>query len=226
MRLYASLDGDSFFAENEWEMYLFPKTKKKIPENTEILYNAEEEQLFSLLEQGKKIVLFGADPFVSLPTSFRIALAGRSSGNLATVIYKHPILKDFPHEGFCGWQFAGMLEGGRAICFESDKAAFLPIIEVASTHKCAVRQAALFEYRAINGKIIVCGFNLDEKDPGAIYLKEKIIEYAAGESFAPENYIDRETLFSLIHTDVKKTAGNTNFAFNANDKTAVRKKRH
>ena len=226
MRLYASLDGDSFFAENEWEMYLFPKTKKKFPENTEILYNAEEEQLFSLLEQGKNIVLFGAEPFVTLPTSFRIALAGRSSGNLATVIYKHPILNDFLHEGFCGWQFAGMLEGGSAVCFESDKAAFLPIIEVASVHKCAVRQAALFEYRAINGKIIVCGFNLSEKDPGAMYLKEKIIEYAAGESFAPENYIDKEALFSLIHTDVKKTAGNTNLAFNANDKTAVRKKRH
>ena len=59
-----------------------------------------------------------------------------------------------------------------------------------------------------------------------MYLKEKIIEYAAGESFAPENYIDKEALFSLIHTDVKKTAGNTNLAFNANDKTAVRKKRH
>lgn len=46
----------------------------------------------------------------------------------------------------------------------------------------------------------------------------------AGESFAPENYIDRETLFSLIHTDVKKTAGNTNFAFNANDKISRKEK--
>ena len=176
-----------------------------------------------MLEQGKNVVLFGAEPFAALSTSFRIALAGRSSGNLATVIADHTVLDGFPNDGFCSWQFANMLDGGSAVCFESEKVKFDPIIEVASTHKYVIRQAAMFELKAINGKLIVCGLNMSENDPGAMLLKEKIIEYAAGEKFNPGNYADKDALCELIHADVKKSSKNANLAFNANDKTAVRK---
>lgn len=223
MRLYAALECDEFFAENEWELYLFPKAREVEHKNVEVLYGTDEETLFSLLEQGKNVVLFGAEPFAALSTSFRIALAGRSSGNLATVIADHTVLDGFPNDGFCSWQFANMLEGGSAVCFESEKVKFDPIIEVASTHKYVIRQAAMFELKAINGKLIVCGLNMSENDPGAMLLKEKIIEYAAGEKFNPGNYADKDALCELIHADVKKSSKNANLAFNANDKTAVRK---
>jgi hypothetical protein len=44
------------------------------------------------------------------------------------------------------------------------------------------------------------------------------------EEFAPKDALDAMQLKALEEGKVAKLAGNTNFAFNANDKTAVRKK--
>ena len=70
-------------------------------------------------EKGEKVLLFGAGPFKSLPTTFRIGLAGRCSGNYATVIKSgHPAFEGLPHDGYCGWQFRRLMEGGAAVQLE------------------------------------------------------------------------------------------------------------
>ena len=129
-----------------------------------------------------------------------------------------------PNDGFCGWQFAELMEKGNAVCFESDLVPFAPVIDVASTHKYVIRQAAMFEFNALNGRLFVCSMNFKETDPCANWLKAKIISYAKSERFMPENTIDKKQLMALINGKVAKVTGNTNFAFNPNDKTATRKK--
>ncbi len=225
MTLKAVLEADNFCAENEWELYLYPKTAAVEDYGDLVVSNGMgEDRLMSLLEEGKDVVIFGAGPFESNGTSMKIALAGRSMGNLATVINPHPILEDLPHEGFCSWQFESLLEEGRAAVLESDKVPFEPIIEVVSSHKNVVRQAAIFEYKALGGRLLVCGFKFRDGDIAARWLKKQIIDYAMSEKFAPKTEIDREGLSSLIHSREVKSAENTNFAFNPNDKTAIRKK--
>ena len=226
MKLLVTLDAKDCHAENEWELYLYPKTEAI--ENYGDLVVASrmgEDELIRHLEEGRDVVIFGAEPFQSNYLTFKIALAGRTSGNLATVINDHPILEGLPHEGFCSWQFEGLMEDGRAVILESDSVAFDPIIEVVSSHKNVIRQAALFEYAALKGRLLVCGFHFRESDVAARWLKNQIINYALSEKFAPKQKIDREGLSSLIHGRVVKGAENTNFAFNPNDKTAQRKKK-
>ena len=226
MTLSVTLDAANCNTENEWELYLYPKTEAV--ENYGDLVVASrmgEDELIRHLEEGRDVVIFGAEPFQSNYLTFKIALAGRTSGNLATVINDHPILKGLPHDGFCSWQFEGLMEDGRAVILESDRVPFEPIIEVVSSHKNVIRQAALFEYEALNGRLIVCGFHFRESDVAARWMKNQIINYALSERFAPKQKIDREGLSSLIHGRVVKGAENTNFAFNPNDKTAQRKKK-
>ena len=225
MTLSVTLDAANCNAENEWELYLYPKTEAI--ENCGDLVVANrmgEDELVRHLEEGRDVVIFGSEPFQSNALSMKIALAGRTSGNLATVINDHPILEDLPHEGFCSWQFEGLMEDGRAVILESDSVPFDPIIEVVSSHKNVIRQAVLFEYEALNGRLIVCGFKFND-NIAARWLKKQIIEYALSDSFAPKIKIDREGLSSLIHGRVVKGAENTNFAFNPNDKTVQRKKK-
>ena len=224
VKLYVTLDGDNVFAENEWEIYVFPKQKEVSPENIVISGGMTMEELIENLESGKDVLLLGSAPFVSNPLTFRIALAGRTGGNLATVVKEHKALGDFPHEGFCGWQFASLLEGAGAVCFENDKARFNPIVEVVSTHKYVIRQAAMFEYRALAGRLLVCSFNFKEDDPAANYLKAQLINYIKSEDFSPKDSIDKDGILALVTTNVKKAAANSNVAFNVNDKTAIRKK--
>ena len=226
MKLSVLLEGDGLAAENEWELYLYPAEEETTLScgNLVVSEGLCEEELLSLLENGRDVVLFGAAPFQSNATSFKISLAGRTAGNLATVISEHPIVKDLPHGGFCGWQFESMLEGGRAVILESDEVPFDPIIEVVSTHKNMIRQAALFELGALGGRLLVCGFRFCKNDPAAMWLKGQILRYAQSDAFAPRHTVGRDALLSLMHNRVERSAENTNFAMNPNDKTAIRKK--
>ena len=223
MKLYAELCDNNIHAENEWELYLFPEVS--VPDAGDLLISdgMSAEELEKALSDGKDVVILGASPFKALPTTFRIALAGRTSGNLATVICDHPITEKLPHDGFCGWQFRRLMENGNAVCFESDSVPFDPIIEVVSTHKYAIRQSALFEFKALNGRLLVCSFNFSESDPAAKWLKSTILSYALSGDFDPANTLDADGLRALTCGKVIKAAANTNLAANLNDKTMRRK---
>ncbi len=223
-RLYITVDGNDFLAENEWELYIFPKTEALPYNNLVVCEKMSTEELEKALNDRKDVLILGTEPFVSMPTSFRIAQAGRL-GNSATVIYDHPVMKNMPHDGFCGWQFNRLLEKGRAVCFENRDVPFNPIIEVATAHKFVIRQSSLFEFNALNGRLLVCSFNFDENDPAAAWLKAELISYATSDEFCPKDTIDKSQFYSLINGKVAKTVGNTNFAFNPNDKAAKRRKK-
>lgn len=180
-----------------------------------------EEELKTLLKEGKDVLIIGSAPFKSIPCSFKISLAGRTNGNLATVVYDHPVVSAIPHDGFCGWQFAGLFDKGSAVCFENDDVTFNPIIEVVSSHKCVLRQAAMFEFTAFRGRCMVCSFDFKENDPAASYLKAGILEYMKSEKFTPSVNYTENMLDKLIHGKLQNITGNVNLAFNPNDKTAL-----
>lgn len=224
MTLYMTLECGDTYAENQWELYLFPEITADTGDLL-VLEDASADAVTEALHAGKTVLLLGKMPFVSLPTSFQISLAGRTNGNLATVITDHPALQGMPHEGFCGWQFRRLLEGGSAVCFEDRSVPFDPIIEVASSHKYAIRQSILFEFHALQGKLIVCGFQFGQKDPAARWLKAQLIRYAQSDAFAPAHSLTEAQLDALFHGKILKAAENVNRAFNPNDKAAMRKNR-
>jgi hypothetical protein len=224
MKLRATLEGDTLLAENEWELYVFPRPEEALAENLVVAEDMTAEELLEAMQTGKNVLLFGAQAFTSLPTSFQIALAGRTAGNTATVIAEHPALKDLPHEGFCGWQFRRLLEGGNAVCIP-DGVPFDPVIEVVSTHKNVIKQAALFEFAALKGKMLVCTFHLEDSNPAAQWLKAELIKYAGSEAFQPKHRLDEEQLKLLLQARKVELSTDTNRAMNLNDKTAIRKKK-
>ena len=196
----------------------------RVPDDVVLFNEADGEKLKELLAQGKKVFAFGNLPFQKNGTSIRIALAGRNEGDLATVINNHAAIEGFAHEGFCSWQFTDMLEGGSSVIF-GDDIPFEPIIEVVSTHKYVFKQAALFEFCALGGKLMVCGLNIREEDPAAKWLMANLVSYMGSDKFDPKHTITEEQLDGLMYADVTKTAKNTNLAYNANDKATLRKKK-
>ncbi len=223
--LNADLLGGEAYSENEWELYAFPKpkatlSKKALKEKGVIVgENMTYEELNKALEAGKSVVMFGSGPFVKINTAFQMALAGRTEGHLATVIADHPLMEDFPHDGFCGWQFRNMLNEGYSVALDMTEIDFKPIIEIASSYKYARREALLFEYRVGKGKLLVCSLNLPDSDLGAKYLKSSIISYADSDKFNPEISLTKEQLYKLCHAKPVVVIENTNEAFNANDIT-------
>ncbi len=226
-KLYVTLDGGNTFAENEWEVYSFPKTDcAELNNNTIYMTNSSSlSEIKEALRMGKNIVMLGRTPFIANTTLFQITLAGRTSGNLATVISDHPVLRELPNEGFCSWQFRQLLENGSSVCFADNSMPFEPIVEVVATHKCFVKQASMFEFRALGGKMFICSFNFNDEDPGAQWLRSRIIDYVNGDEFDPSVEYTEAQLDSFVYGDVTRAAANTNFAINPNDKTSAVKKK-
>ena len=221
LKLHITLSGDGVYAENEYELYVFPKTKKEQKGNIVISDTKDAGELIKLLKDGKDVLLTGAGPFPSKPTTFRISLAGRTEGNLATVVSDHPALGNMPHEGFCSWQFAEMLEGGNAVIFEADGVPFNPIVEVVSTHKCVFRQSALSEFKVSGGRLVISGFDFKENDPASSWLFSQLVSYMEGAEFNPEDTISEDDIKALANWQQRRIEADTNFASNANDKSTM-----
>ncbi len=228
MKLKVKAYADDIEADNEWELYAYPKAAKQV--SKQALYKEKglmvtedisEEKLIKTLEGGKDVLLFGVGPFAHLKTNWQISLAGRTAGHLATVIKDTPLMDGFPNEGFCGYQFKPMLNGGSAVVLDlCDTVPFDPIIEAVSSYKFVHREAIIFEYRVANARLLVCTLNLDENDAGARYLKEKIINYATSSDFNPKHTLTRDMLYTLFNTNPVFAEENTNMARNNNDITA------
>ena len=216
--LKAAFAGGKVKASNEWELYAFPKVAPMpAPANVKVVTDISEADLAAALAKGERMLIFGAGPFRSLETTYRIGLAGRCSGNYATVIKPdHPALEGLPHEGFCGWQFRRLMEGGRAVQLEAG-VPFDPIIDIASAVKFPIRQAGLFEYRVGEGRLLVCSFKFGDRDPAAAWLRARLMKYAAGMSFDPAQRLTPEQLHAVINAPLLSGARNQNRARNPGD---------
>jgi len=219
--LKASFAGGDVRAENEWELYAFPAVADAaVSPDVKVVADISEPELTAAMANGERVVLLGTGPFRSLPTTYRIGMAGRCSGNYATVIRTHPALDGFPHEGFCGWQFRRLLEDGRAVQLEAN-VPFDPIVDVASAIKCVIRQSVLFEYRIGRGRLLVCSLNFTDGDPAAAWLKAGLLRYAASAAFQPARELTAGQLQAVLNAPLLCGEENTNFARNANDPASV-----
>jgi len=210
--LSVMLCGGNTDAENRWELCFFPKVReRKLPVQPKSV-----DGMLKTLRAGGDVILFGAGPFVSLPISYQISVAGRTTGNLATVIRDHPLLNILPHDGYCGRSFREMLNGGNAVPLEN--VPYAPIIEVANTYKNALSLAAIFEFCVGRGRLFVCTLDLKENDAGARWLKNRILEYVRSDAFRPKHRITEEQLRALCG-DAMDAGENENEAANKNDIT-------
>ena len=215
--LKASLAAGELRAENRWEAYAFPKPATVDVSSVRVMKRrTTKAELLTALAAGERVALLGEGPFNALPVnSFRIGLAGRSSGNYATVVKDHPALGDFPHEGYCGWQFRRLFEGASAIQLEGD-VPFDPIVDIASSVKVVIRQALLAEYRVGKGRLLVSGFKFHDDDSAGAYLKSQLLAYAASDRFEPQQAITPEQLASVIDAPIVTGSVDTNRANDTN----------
>lgn len=206
LRLHVALTTVDRCVENAWSFWVWPRPAE--PSTPSCLVAAAlSPDLCAQLAAGAAALVLGASPLPALPTSFQPACAGRARGNLATVIADHPLTAQIPHEGWCDWQFAPLLEGGSAIVFNELPLPFEPLIEVVSSFKTLKKQAALLEFGVGAGRLLCCTLNLTGADPAALWLRDALIRYAGSPAFRPRTRIAAEVLAALC--DGTAAAGGT-----------------
>ena len=228
LKLNVGLHGGDTDAENEWELYAFPKAKPAMPTKKSeaasgviVREDMSAEELLSAMKAGKKVLLLSAGPLPRIENAFQISVAGRTHGHLATAISDCALLRDFPHSGFCSWQFRDMMKDSHTAALDMPDTEFAPIIEIASSYKNARREAMVFEYKIGEGRLLVSTLNLTDADAGARWLKARMIEYVSGEEFAPRVSLTPTRLASLCSADRIDSGENANLAQNLNDITMI-----
>ena len=224
LKISARLSGGDVEADNLWELYVFPKAKQYgkralAASNVTLCSDITANELLERLSEGERVVILGTGPFPSVKTDFQLSVAGRTTGHLATVISDHKITESFPHEGYCSWQFADMLNNGRAIILDYKDKPHEPVIDIATTYKNARREALLFECGVGEGRLVVCPMNLSESDPAAAWLKSEIIGYAMSDGFCPRLLFAPSELLSMLEKSDVTEEANANMATNKNDIT-------
>lgn len=150
------------------------------------------------MEKGSRLLLLGKGPFPGLPITFQITPGGRVNGNCATVIYDHPLMRDFPQDGFCDWQFMPMFRDGEAVVFNDLEMEFQPILEIVSTYKMIKKQAAIFETKTGRGGMLVCTMNVRTEDPAAVALYDTMLRYLASEEFCPKTELSADRIYRIM----------------------------
>ena len=76
----------------------------------------------------------------------------------------------------------------------------------------------MFEYRVGRGRLFVCTLDLKQTDAGAVWLKNRILDYVKSDAFLPKHAITEKELLSLCGDTIDE-GQNDNEAANKNDIT-------
>lgn len=193
-RLRAWLRGGSYAITNEWDYWIFDRAE---PTDCRTVKELTVEDV-KYMENGGRILLLGSGPFPGLPITFQITPGGRVNGNCATVIYEHPLMRDFPQEGYCDWQFMPLFRDAGAVVFNELDVEFNPVIEVVSTYKMIRKQAGIFEWKVGRGGMLVCTLNVSGEDPASKALYARMTEYLSSEEFCPGVEVRPEKLLKIM----------------------------
>jgi len=112
-----------------------------------------------------------------------------------------------------------MLIGSRSVVLEAEGLTHNPVIDIASAYKNVRPEAMMAEYRVGRGKLFVCSLHLTETDPAAVWLKNRILAYAAGDDFRPAQTLTETQYAALCKASPVMVSKNTNEAMNKNDIT-------
>ncbi|MBE6359533.1 MAG: hypothetical protein E7057_09860 [Lentisphaerae bacterium] len=204
--LYAELTTDTLKVENSWEFWSFPQTSGEIPCSNVKIVSSLSEDVLDFIAGGGRVLLTGNFPGTMNPESFRSQTSGRSLGHAGALINPHPLWEKFPHTGFLNWQFFKLMDGSKSLIYDRDMPEFKPVFELIPSFKMVKHKAMLAEFSVGEGRLMVCGFSLDNDDPAAEYMRQALIEYLSGELLAVAPVWEYDALQKRVRENISSFA--------------------
>ncbi len=169
-----------------------------------IISSVLDDELIRYMERGGRVIL-AAGEGLTRPFPSKLGLKkGRyfflppanyppfSDGNSGTIISDHPLLGDFPHEGWADLHLYRPISESPPLDLrglglpDSDT-----IVRAISTYFVSLPLAYIVEYKVGNGGLVITSLDLNQDWPESRYLLARFLDYTTGESFGPDQQIDR-----------------------------------
>ncbi len=180
---------------NYWHIWVYPATRQ-LEEGAVYVTDRMDEACERQLSSGRKVLLLAsalgteqtADKLSFYPLYWSLTFfPGQGKNTLGMVVRdKHPVFGQFPTDSHSDWQWQSFYKNARAFYINDFPPAFQPMAQPVDDFHRNNKLAALFEVKAGNGKLLVCGFDLrDEGNPAARQLKRSILHYMQSPDFNP-----------------------------------------
>lgn len=221
--LRATLSENGRCVKNEWRLWFFP-VRTALPAGVgtkpgtglrTVLTDRIDASLISFIREGGNAILKAngegyVRPFLPLleltvgryfftrPANFP-PFEELQDG---TIIQDHPMLGDFPHEGYADTQFYNMIGESPAIDLaplgltEDD-----PVIRMIHSYYVSRPLGYLVERRLGKGRLILCSMDLDSGRVEADYLRKQLCLYTLSENKADCVEISAESLEKIVSAD-------------------------
>ena len=224
------LSGGPCELENAWDIWVFPSVAEPpraeaCPASTELQTSLDDVRVASeltdrdveALAAGQRVLLLGHAPLPAASMEYQSTPTGRGFGHKGVVLWEHPLLDGFPHDGFADWQCFRMMEDSHAVVFDALPWPFEPIIEFISPFKRAQKLAGIFELAVGTGRLLVCSLCLRPDDPAGAWLSDRLMRYVQGPRFEPRDRIDPESLARVVSAGAgAESLHDTDEGFDAN----------
>lgn len=183
----------------EWSVWVLPAEQPAaVPAGVTV--TDEFKTAVEALEKGGRVIFTGAGRKTgrALFKSVRWSAAcfKPKDGALppllgAWVDHVHPALKGFPTADWTDWQWMPLVDGARVYSVAGLAGGFEPIVQGVPDFHHPHALALLFELKAMRGRLLVCGFDLNRTDPASVRFRNALLNYASSEAFVPKCTVSR-----------------------------------
>ena len=211
-RLTITLELENTRFKNNWNIWVYPSKLPKFDDQEIVFADAIDDKTVTALKEGKKVLLVAnnlgtGENSVSLafyPLYWSLTFfPGQGKTSIGMLLKnQHPAFDHFPTSFHSDWQWEAIMKDSKGFILNDMPKEYKPIAQIVDDFHRNNKEGALFEFNVGKGKLLVCGFNIDNSEsPVANQLKYSLIEYMKSASFAPTTTVDRrflEKLFPLI----------------------------
>ena len=213
LNLVLELEGKD--ESNSYPLWVYPKSLSEIRASNLLVAHEFGRETEAALAAGKSVLMIanrlGDDRTMScadwMPVYWStVFFPGEGPETLGLVVRNaHPALADFPTEGFNDWQWNRLCIGARGFDLTGlVPEGFKPIAQPVTDFHLNRKLGSLFECKAGNGKLLVCGYDLDAQYPETKQLRFSLMRYAESAAFQPTQQLSTDTLRTLLRAASKK----------------------
>ncbi|GAA3583733.1 glycoside hydrolase family 2 TIM barrel-domain containing protein [Snuella lapsa] len=198
LTISVALENTAF--KNAWQVWVYPT---QLPENNVkevVVSEMLDDNTLAALESGKDVLLLASNlgteetsvdlNFYPLYWSLTF-FPGQGKTNIGLLLKdKHPAFNAFVTSYHSDWQWETIMKGSKGFVLNEMPKEYKPIAQVVDDFHRNNKEGAIFEFKVGKGNLLVCGFNIADKDsPVAKQLLYSLEAYVGSDAFSPTTSI-------------------------------------
>lgn len=190
---------------NQWSVWVYPQYQKL--DYGDVFYTNNIEEAFSLLEQGKKVLLNPDWRNISgiegkfVPVFWSPVHFPKQAGTMGMLTNPdHPALNGFPTDKYTNWQWWDLNINSTTMIVD-DVNGGMPIVEMIDNFTNNRKLALIYEGSVGKGKLLFTSIDLKSKPQERFVAQQllfSLLEYMNSKRFNPKEIINPEVLYDVM----------------------------